>query len=100
MSGGGDTPTKTLWRFQGQGENMFGEYQDGNLSCEGPDEEGIFIADNEGKITSLQNFFPDQLKEIFEPYFGEIKNVQILVVTGLAIGDDVPNWDSYEIINP
>lgn len=47
------------------------------------------------KTVSIQ-----QLKDMLSPYFEEISTVQILVVTGLAIGDDIPNWEDYEQLNP
>lgn len=69
---------------------------------EGPSENQIFVADTEGKITELQDFVPaliPQLKEIFAQYFGFIEDVRVTPVSGLAIGDDVPNWEDYKQLN-
>lgn len=100
--GGGDTPsTKTLWKIQGVDGYSFGEFRNKNVYLEGPDEENVFVADADGKILKTQYLYPaaiEQLKEAFSVFFGEIETVQILVVTGLAIGDDVPNWENYETL--
>lgn len=103
MSGGGETPTKTLWKYNQGAGYLIGEFQNGKLLIEGPDESHIFVTDADGKITQFSyspssDEFIDGLKQIFSQYFGEIETVQILIVSGLAIGDDVPNWDSYELL--
>lgn len=101
MSGGGDTPTKTLWKIQGTEGYSFGEFQNKKLYIEGPNEENAFVADADGKILKTQYMEPSaiqQLKKAFSVFFGEIETIQITVVTGLAIGDDVPNWENYETL--
>lgn len=101
LDGGGDTPTKTLWKFSQGGPYMFGEFQNGVLSVKGPDEDHSFIASPDGQIVQFSPINQQalqSLKEVLARYFGEIETVQILVVTGLAIGDDVPNWEDYEQI--
>ena len=104
MSGGGDTPTKTLWKYSQGGVYINGEFQNGKLLIEGPDESQIFMINADGKIAQfspapLSDEAIDALKQTFGKYFGEIESVGVLVVSNLAIGDDVPNWDSYELLN-
>lgn len=102
MSGGGDTPTKTLWILRGGDGFIFGQFQYGRVFIEGPSEDKAYITDSHGKILAFVDYKPGDdplLEKMFAQYFGEIESVQILVVTGLAIGDDVPNWDTYELLN-
>lgn len=103
MSGGGDTPTKTLWKYLDDGLYTIGEFQDGTLFVEGPDENQAFVIDETGKIeeySRLSETYISLLKNQFAKYFGEIRDVKILIATGLSVGDDIPNWEDYELLNP
>lgn len=102
MSGGGDTPVKTLWKIQGAEGYSFGVFQNKNLYIEGPSGNELFLANADGRILNTQYLEPSaipQLKEALSAYFGEIKTLQVSIVTGLAIGDDVPNWEDYQVLN-
>ena len=105
MSGGGDTPsTKTLWSLNYGGDGfIFGQFQDGKLFVEGPSEDKMCIAGPPGKILGFESFYPELeplFMDEFEQYFGEIESVKILIVEGLSVGDDIPNWEDYELLNP
>lgn len=41
----------------------------------------------------------EQIKHAFEPFFGKIDSVQVLIKEDLAIGVNVPNWEKYEEIS-
>lgn len=102
ISGGGDTPTKTLWKYLDDGLYTIGEFQDGTLFVEGPDENQAFVIDETGRIeeyTRLSETYISLLKRQFAQYFGEIEDVKILIATGLSVGDDIPNWEDYKLLN-
>lgn len=97
MRGGGDTPAKTLWKFNSD-EWTFGEYQNKQLAIAGTNESKYYVTDEDGKILSLKETNEqdiEYLKHNLEDYLGEIKSVRILIISGLTVGDDVPNWEDY-----
>lgn len=103
MNGGGDTPTKTQWKLNAGYGYICGKYENGKIFIEGPEETLFFGIDESGEIIatlSTATLSLQQLKDMLSPYFEEISTVQILIVTGLAIGDDVPNWEDYKHLNP
>lgn len=40
------------------------------------------------------------MKQIFAQFFENVETVEIVIATGLAVGDDIPDWESYELLNP
>lgn len=98
MSGGGDTPQKTQWKVGILNHYSFGEYSNKILRIEGPDKDHYYEANKEGVIQNIEEVTEEGIaaaKKILEQHLGEIESCKILIVTGLDIGDDVPNWDSY-----
>ena len=99
ISGGGETPSKTLWKKAVFDTWICGEHENNTLKIAGPNENKIFNTDENGKITAINELNQttiDYTKELFEQYFGVIQTVQSLVYTNLNIGDDIPDWENYE----
>lgn len=102
MSGGGDTPTKTLWIIGIADGFVFGQFQDGKVFIGGPSEGKRYITDLDGRILAIVDYAPGDdpyLEEMLAQYFGEIESVGVLIVSDLAIGDDVPNWEEYKLLS-
>lgn len=98
---GGDTQRKTLWKYKVGNQYSFGEFQNGEIYIEGPNEQQVFTTNEEGQILYLVQFDQSripQLKAFFAKFFGEIQTISIVVKQGLNVGDNVPNWDSYELL--
>ena len=101
ISGGGEPPTKTQWKTNVLGSFNFGDYSNEIARIEGPDETHFFNADAEGKILNigeLNENAKEYAKYILTKYLGDIQDVGILIVKGLNIGDDVPNWEDYQTL--
>lgn len=100
MSGGGDTPTKTLWKLELIDSWCYGEYKDGNAFVTGPDENNIYDTNEQGVILKTEElaFVQTYMKDLLSEYFSDIQTVSVVIQTGLSVGDDVPNWDSYETL--
>lgn len=105
MSGGGDTPSKKTFRFKPESQGtqyVFGTYDDTVVKIEGPTTSSVYMANNEGVIVLLLDMEEEgfeYLKNGLTPLLGEISEIKAVVTTGLAVGDDVPNWESYEQLN-
>lgn len=92
---------KTLWKKAVFDVWICGEYSSGNLYIAGPDGGNIFNTTEEGVITAINELNEQTIeyaKEQFAEYFGEVQSVRVAVMQGLTVGDDVPIWDSYEVL--
>lgn len=98
MSGGGDPPQKTLWKVGILNNYSFGDYSNKILRLEGPDKNHYFEANQQGTIQNIEEVTEEGIAaatKMLEQHLGEVESCKILIVKGLDIGDDVPNWDSY-----
>lgn len=80
---------------------MIGKYHDKTLEIEGPSNSEVFMTTNEGVITTFLEIETEgfeYLKNLISPILGEVNEIKILIVTGLAVGDDIPQWENYEDI--
>lgn len=76
----------------------YGDYSNKICRLEGPDETHFFNVSEDSKIESVAELDENSItfvKENLSRALGEIEEVQIIVVSGLNIGDDVPNWNEY-----
>lgn len=49
-------------------------------------------------INELNETTIEYSKEEFSIFFGEIQTVSVVVETGLNIGDQIPDWEDYELL--
>lgn len=97
----GITPVETQFKFEFFGSYNFGDYINKKVRIGGPDETHFFNTTSEGEIESIGEFDENakyNAKEFLVQYLGEIQNIEIKILTGLNVGDDIPNWEDYELL--
>lgn len=104
MSGGGDTPKNTLWAYEYEhGNFVLGSLHNGvlKIECE-TDSADLWVVDAEGVYrdniamdSGLKSDIVDAINAKYDTDFTELTMMQ---VSGIAIGDDCPDWDTYEKI--
>lgn len=106
MNGGGDTPQKTLMAVQivNSGPFVFGYLENGTYYYYIKPQGGNgFLTNNAGLIqydtgsTLTDQFTTYLISKISQNY--EVEYVDVISGKDYAVGQTVPNWDSYVLVN-
>ena len=105
MSGGGDTPSKTLWYYQlGPGFNLAGRIVDNGgefkeTQVYGPQENVIRVYTDQGEALStntLSSAIQQDIALAIQETFGFQVDPVVWVMEPVGYQETLPNWDSYE----
>lgn len=114
MSGGGDTPEQTLFKWGIMGQTQFvlaGELRRRNESSldayvyQAPSDstkmaiitsEGIVYENSQGRDQTLEQTMLDNIATVM----GEQVDQIVLIPCPVGVGETLPNWDSYIDCNP
>lgn len=108
MSGGGDTPSQTLFKYHALENNIwfFGEFVPVenflNAKIYGENENNYYILNESGQIIAKNSINITQLEqeigEAIENTYHQQVNPIVVVATEYQIGNQVENWADFNIV--